>query len=167
MPRKPLPDPEKYCKRCGTRLFRKRYGGTLEDMAVFRRRAYCSLRCANSRGVRGQSFSAQHTISRKQRKPSCESCGTVPEDSRQLHVHHINGDWKDHRPENLRTLCIRCHLPPHNRKPPVPCRCCEQNARKRGMCQKHYQRWRKYGDASLTKRQGQGNSSGFTLVRLP
>lgn len=26
-----------------------------------------------------------------------------------LEVHHMNGNWKDNRPENLVTLCHECH----------------------------------------------------------
>lgn len=101
---------EKHCDRCGSPLQRKRYNGVLEDRTAFSRRKFCSLRCANTRGVWGQSLTAQHRISARSRGPRCESCGVTPQNPRSLHVHHRNGDWKDHRPENLQTLCIRCHL---------------------------------------------------------
>lgn len=42
----------------------------------------------------------------------CEICGQKPEHMMSpltLPVDHINGDSKDHRPENLRFLCPNCH----------------------------------------------------------
>ncbi|MFG2346372.1 HNH endonuclease [Streptomyces phaeochromogenes] len=42
----------------------------------------------------------------------CAECGTGPEwlgDPMTLEIDHINGDWSDDRPENLRLLCPNCH----------------------------------------------------------
>lgn len=165
MPRKPMADPIKHCERCGKLLRRKRYGDVLEDMTRFKARRFCSLRCANSRGIWGQSSSTQHRISAKLRKKRCESCGKVPPRG-QLHVHHINGDWRDHRAENLQTLCIGCHLGKgHNKKEPKLCKVCEQPSRRLGMCQKHYQRWKKYGDPFLTKIRKKGVANAYSLER--
>ncbi len=164
MPRKPTPDPEKHCERCGKLLRRKRYGQTLEDMTRFKSRRFCSLRCANSRGVRSQSSTSQHRISAASRRPQCERCGRIPTRG-QLHVHHRNRDWRDHRPENLQTLCIGCHLgKTHNKKEPKVCKVCSSPARKLGMCQKHYQRWKKYGDPLLTKVHKKGVPNAYELA---
>ena len=164
MPRKSTPDPEKYCERCGKRLRRNRYGKTLEDMTRFKCRKFCSLRCANSRGIRSMSSTQQHKLSARFRKPRCELCGVVPPKS-QLHVHHINKNWRDHRPENLQTLCIKCHLQiAHPRKPAIPCKVCGKKSRRHSMCQKHFQRWKKYGNPLMTKVRDCETPNAYKLV---
>lgn len=162
MPRKPKKGPEKFCLKCGTLLQRKRYNGRMEDMNRFLQRKFCSLHCANSRGIRSKKLGQQHTISQKLRKTHCEFCGRTPIRSQHLHAHHINGNWTDHRPENIQTLCVGCHLGLHKPKR-KKCKICGEPAKGHGMCLKHYQRWKKYGDPLLTKKIGGSNSIIFRV----
>lgn len=103
----------RYCERCGRRLARKRFNGRLEDLTLFMRKKFCSLRCANTRGNWGESLTARHRVSSRHRKPCCENCGTAPPNLKHLHVHHKNLDYHDNREENLTTLCMSCHMKMH------------------------------------------------------
>ena len=104
MPRINLPP--KPCERCGGTLTRRRFkSGRLEDAAVFRRRRFCTLSCANSKPDSEISRQTWFWRARKHRKPACESCGL----EHRLHVHHVNGEITDLRMENLQTLCTHCH----------------------------------------------------------
>src|SRR5690349_14976423 len=47
---------------------------------------------------------------RKYRKSYCERCRENPSG---LHVHHLNGNPADNRPDNLITLCAHCHMLMH------------------------------------------------------
>ena len=46
---------------------------------------------------------------RKFKKPFCERCSATE----RLLVHHINRKQSDNRPENLETLCSKCHHEEH------------------------------------------------------
>lgn len=102
MPRKS--DPEKNCEHCGVPLKRKRTGGRLEDRAVFLRRRFCSLTCANSK----PSTVKRGTLlwrARKLRGPRCEACAAETS----LQAHHIDENQANNDPSNIQTLCKRCH----------------------------------------------------------
>lgn len=95
----------KPCVTCGQIMFRKRYGSQLEGMGEFTKRKFCSLSCANTRGVltrHGYSWRA-----RKHLKHSCEACGWPRKPS--LQAHHVDQDITNNEPENIQTLCKTCH----------------------------------------------------------
>ena len=45
----------------------------------------------------------------------CFECGTTPQDTRDLVVHHIDGDRQNHDLFNLCTMRRDCHMAYHNR----------------------------------------------------
>ena len=161
----PMPEkkaPEKYCQHCGKKMKRKRYNGRLEDMAVFLRRKYCNLQCAGA--VKRKD--TLHGIRKRYaylRGNKCQECGVTEN----LDLHHRDGNPVNNDISNLMTLCDSCHTKWHwkNGKKPYKrqsvCIVCGNPARKLDMCQKHYQRFKKYGSPYLTKRK---HGSRFVLV---
>jgi hypothetical protein len=94
---------QKPCATCGTPLFRRRFGGRLEDLSAFNKRRFCSLSCANTRlelTKHGYSWRA-----RKHLRISCEACGSALS----LEAHHVDQDRTNNQPENVQTLCSPCH----------------------------------------------------------
>ena len=163
MPRKQ--DEEKYCQACGKRLHRKRYNGTLESNLAFRRRKYCSQLCMAAALTKDEpTLAGLRRRAIKFRGKICQECGTT----KNVGVHHLNGDPADNSDGNLMTLCGSCHTRwhwNHGKKPWKQrsiCKICGQPARRSDMCQKHYQRFKLYGDPLLTKKK---RGSVYVLVR--
>ena len=96
--------PQKSCMRCDAPMERQRFDGRLEDLGAFKRRKYCSLRCANTR-ARPSHWGTYHWRARAHRKSSCEACGSMEA----LHAHHVDGQPQNNAPENIQTLCVWCH----------------------------------------------------------
>ena len=149
--------PKKYCKNCQRELHRKTYGGgQLEGRRGFMQRVYCNRACM-AEDYEGTIKRLNPKNSRRQsgkmRKESCENC----ESTDQLHCHHLDENPLNNDPSNLMTLCFSCHVKWHwthgkqRYRRRAPCRYCSKLSEKSGMCQKHYQRFKKYGDPFLTK----------------
>ena len=101
----------KPCECCGNQIARKRFGSRLEDASAFRKRRFCSLSCANTRGNWGFSATARRRAAHKMVKTFCERCGNL---HHRLHVHHRDQSIQNNSPENLETLCPSCHKIAHN-----------------------------------------------------
>lgn len=141
----------KKCANCETLMMRKVYGTRLEDMAVFKRRKFCCLSCANTRKdpkyIGGRA--------RKHLKERCEICGSP----NRRQAHHKDRNKANNEPENIQTLCGSCHTAlhwregktPKPRKYPPNCAVCGK-ATTRGLCDTHRTRFKRHGNARLVRK---------------
>lgn len=145
------PTPEKYCQFCGKKLERKQYKNSREDLTSFSMRKYCDTTCMRKafvkKGHNQQRWRAAHASAQKivflieNRPKVCEICGAT----QNVDIHHKDGNHQNNTSENLMLVCRRCHMKLH--RPASVCVICGKEGRThRGMCDKHYIRWRKYGD---------------------
>ena len=130
-------------------------------MLHFSRRKFCNLVCM-ARGFRGrfkaivQPKEGRYRARTLKRRIQCENCGTR---RGRLDVHHLDGNPLNNDLANLKVLCRSCHLRQHKKR--AACTICLKPAKGRGYCEKHYQRFRKYGDPLMFKR-----NQYMPLVRL-
>lgn len=151
----PTPIDLRPCAYCGQPMPRRRYPkGTLEPPCLYARRKYCDLACS---GMGQRKTNPTPGAIGKRVKPlraaACERCGATSN----LSIHHVDENRLNNDPSNLQTLCSRCHTTVHwetGKTMPVkspPCRVCGQRSKGHGLCGKHYQRWRKWGDPLMVK----------------
>jgi len=158
---KPKPTPLKFCATCGSKLERKRLkSGELESLLHFNRRPYCNRECMKigfrAKPKTGISWAVTHKHARRMVPPGpCSVCGKPSA----LDVHHKNGDHRCNSPDNLQRICRSCHIKLHHS--PRLCSVCGNPQKGLGYCEKHYQRFKKYGDPLLLKR-----NQNMPLVRL-
>lgn len=156
----------KICQNCKKEFKRSRFNRRLEDPARFSKRKFCTKACSGEfQRKDSPAIGAYRKRAMKFRGKTCEECGAKSD----LHAHHQDGDIANNCQENIRTLCASCHLKLHwktgkksSRKYPEECSLCGKPSRKLGYCQMHYQRLKKYGDPSLTKKRV---GLSFELVR--
>lgn len=136
----------KQCAYCGKIMERKRYSnGELECWTFYNKRKYCNRECMKnafrSRKRRGTSWMAVHQYARLLKPTgSCERCGS----NRNVDVHHIDGNPQNNSLDNLQRLCRSCHIKAHRVK--SICSICGKEAKGYGYCNKHYIRFKKYGN---------------------
>lgn len=75
----------------------------------------------------------------------CNRCGK-PDAS---DVHHKDGNYLNNSPENLERICRSCHVREHKQR--GSCMICGKPHKGLGYCDKHYQRFKKWGDPLAVK----------------
>lgn len=110
------PKEEKWCPSCGARILRND-------------KVYCSQKCCQRfqqdsyierwlAGAEdgGQKCGASHRVKRwllETKGKRCEECGWGEKNpysgKMPLEVEHVDGDFRNNRPENLKVLCPNCH----------------------------------------------------------
>lgn len=65
-----------------------------------------------NRKVKGKA-DRKKELHRKNKKGLCEQCGFVPIHSKQLDIHHKDGNHFNDVPENMETICANCHRLEH------------------------------------------------------
>lgn len=144
--------PEKYCLYCNKKLERKRLpNGDLEYLKHFNARKYCDQQCMADmfRGRKKTSDPSWYTAHERARRikvaDKCEICGST----QNVDVHHIDCDWKNNEINNLQAVCRSCHNKIHQAY--GVCKICGKRQTAFGLCNKHYLRFKKYGDPLYTK----------------
>ena len=151
MGRKRKPTPLKHCAYCGTVLERKRYpNGDLECLLHFGRRKYCNQECMgkafDAKPSKTEKWSTTHYHARKLLPTGrCEICGK----SSAKDAHHRDGDHRNNSPENLQRVCRGCHTKLHRQR--GSCAVCGLPVKGLGYCDKHYQRFKRWGDPLMVK----------------
>lgn len=148
-------DPGKYCQHCGTRLERKRFNGTLEDMNRFLLRKYCDQTCMALHYMHNNpSKEAVYKRLEKIQKSRCEICGTTEN----LCNHHRDRNWRNNDPSNFQTLCNSCHTSLHHargdilkKKENLPCYVCGKPSYRSGLCNTCRTRQRRHGSPYLKR----------------
>ena len=151
MPQKVIP--LKFCQTCNAVLIRKRYGPSLvlEDMTAFKKRKYCGFMCMAKAMEKSQKTeNGWRSHAKKFRGAKCQSCQTT----KNLHIHHKDGSFRNNDLKNLETLCAHCHLTQHWKewRKSRKCKICGERSHISGLCQKHYLRLKKHGNPLMTKR---------------
>lgn len=145
---------EIYCKYCGKKLERKRFNKRLEDFGVFKNRKYCNRNCMRMAmlkiGNHNQTYRDAHQtavniMNAQGKDKKCLICGST----KNVDVHHNDGDYTNNNLENLIHLCRSCHMKSH--RPKQKCKICGEPMKGKGYCNKHYIRFIKYGDPLKTK----------------
>src|SRR5699024_6084080 len=147
--------PLKYCQYCKKKLERKRLpNGDLEYLIHFKKRKFCDKMCMRKYWVlnktqknsneRNSRSNAKLRVELLTNKKSCEVCQSI----KNLDVHHKDENPYNNSLENLQLLCRGCHIRTHRAR---TCSICDKPHKGLGYCNKHYIRFKKYGDPLKTK----------------
>ena len=151
MPAHKKPTPEKFCEHCGKQLERKRLpNGDLEYLIHFNRRKFCDRHCMAAAFDQRHSPEVGSSTARYHARKivpngCCNRCGKPNASD----VHHRDGNHLNNSPENLERICRSCHVREHKQR--GSCTICGKPHKGLGYCDKHYQRFKKWGDPLAVK----------------
>ena len=152
-------DVDKYCAFCGKKLERKYYSnGKLESVGQLMSRKYCDRECMKKAFLKLETdagWYASHNSARNINRliknnnaDTCEICGKIGK----MDIHHIDENPQNNNPDNLQVLCRSCHMKIHRPRKICIVECCENIADGGlGYCNKHYLRFKKYGDPTIVR----------------
>lgn len=136
----------RYCGYCQKPMERKRHSnGELQSWAEYNRQKYCNRECMKAafkaKPKHGVSWMTVHYHARNLLPNGfCEICGS----EKNVDVHHKDSNPQNNNPDNLQRLCRSCHMKVH--RPQSTCSICGAKVKGHGFCDKHYQRYKKYGN---------------------
>ena len=140
------PHKTRFCAYCGKPMGRKRLpSGDLQSWLHYNKQKYCDRECMKAafreKPKRGESWAIIHQYARM-KLPSgcCEICGS----DKNVDVHHKDGNPHNNDIMNLQRLCRSCHMKAHRAF--KTCTICGKKVKGYGFCEKHYQRFKKYGN---------------------
>ena len=140
------PRETRYCAFCKKPLVRKRYSnGELECWNWYNKRKYCDRECMKAafraKPKNGKSWMTVHYHARDLLPTGpCEICGS----NKNVDVHHKDGNPQNNNLDNLQRLCRSCHIKTHHQA--KHCSICGAKVKGYGYCNKHYIRFKKYGN---------------------
>lgn len=149
-----MKDYKHYCKYCGKLLERKRFNNRLEDFSTFKRRKYCNRLCmkmgylkigSNNQDYRVAHQTAVNIMNTLNIEKKCSECGKKTK----VDVHHKDENYNNNCIDNLEYLCRSCHMKKHRKR--KICKICGKPQKGYGYCNKHYIRFKKYGNPLYTK----------------
>jgi hypothetical protein len=155
--RKDFKNLSKRCQYCGKIFYRRKYTKKYEDVAIFKKRKYCNRECMRKAyiniGENNSSWSNTHTTARIindlfLKKDKCELCG---KDNGRLDIHHKDNNENNNNLDNLMCLCRSCHMKVHNPVSVCSIEGCNNRVKGHGYCDKHYQRFRRYGNPYVVR----------------
>lgn len=136
----------RYCEYCKKPIERKRLpSGELQSWLHYNKQKYCDRECMRAafkaKPRTGTSRTITHLYARLLLPSgSCEICGS----NKNVDVHHKDGNPQNNNIENLQRLCRSCHIRAHRVQ--KTCSICGARVKGYGYCNKHYMRFKKYGN---------------------
>ena len=136
----------RYCAYCSKPMERKRWSnGELQSWQHYNRQMYCNRECMRAafqeKPKTGTGYMVGHYHARNLLSGGCcEICGS----EKNVDVHHKDGNYLNNSLENLQRLCRSCHMKEHHVA--KKCSICGAKVKGYGFCNKHYIRFKKYGN---------------------